>query len=151
MFRILEEWLGTWISLVLTATFFGALHLLNPNATAMGAIGIALSAGVLLAGAYVVTRRLWLPIGLHFAWNFTEGGIFELPVSGGSAHGFIRCQLEGPEWLTGGKFGPEASIVIIVLGLLLGAAFFTYAFKQGQIQPPSWRRRFTPAQSAPIN
>jgi membrane protease YdiL (CAAX protease family) len=141
MFRILEEWLGTWISLSITAAFFGVLHLLNQNATIMGAIAIALSAGILLAGAYVITRRLWLPIGLHFGWNFALGGIFGLAVSGHQGKGWLNNKIEGPEWLTGGVFGPEASVEIIVLGLLVGGLFFVVANRCGQIVSVPWRRR----------
>jgi membrane protease YdiL (CAAX protease family) len=150
MFRVLEEWLGTWVSLSVTAAFFGGLHLLNPNATAMGAIAIALSAGILLAGAYVVSRHLWLPIGLHFGWNFTLGGIFGLAVSGHQAKGWLQCRLEGPEWLTGGVFGIEASVVIIILGLLVGGLFFAVASRRGQIVPPPWGRRALGMEPAPI-
>jgi hypothetical protein len=150
MFRILEEWLGTWISLVVTASFFGALHLLNHNSTAMGAIAIACSAGVILAGAYAVTRRLWLPIGLHFGWNFVESGVFDLPVSGHKLTGLVQCRLEGPTWLTGGSFGPEASIIVIILGLAMGAAFFVAAARSGRIVPPPWRRRALAVESPPL-
>jgi membrane protease YdiL (CAAX protease family) len=150
MFRILEEWLGTWISLLLTASFFGGLHLLNPNSTVMGAVAIACSAGVILAGAYALTRRLWLPIGLHFGWNFVESGVFDLPVSGHKLKGLVQCRLEGPEWLTGGSFGPEASVVVIVLGLAVGAAFFVTAARSGRIVPPPWRRRVLAAEPTPL-
>jgi hypothetical protein len=107
----------------------------------MGAIGIALTAGILLAGAYVVSRRLWLPIGLHFGWNFALGGIFGLAVSGNRVEGWLQCRLEGPEWLTGGIFGLEASLVTIIMGLLVGGLFFAVASRRGQIVPPPWRRR----------
>ena len=66
LFRILEEWLGTWLALSISAAIFGGLHLLNRNATLLGGLGIALSAGLLLGAAFVITRRLWMPIGLHF-------------------------------------------------------------------------------------
>lgn len=89
LFRIVEEGLGTWISLALTAALFGSLHLMAPDATAQGAVAIALSAGVLLA-AYVLTRRLWLAIGIHAAWNFVQGGVFGVSVSGNEARGSSR-------------------------------------------------------------
>jgi hypothetical protein len=81
-------------------------------------------AGILLALAYVVTRRLWFAIGTHAAWNFTQGGIFGLAVSGHGSEGLLIGRTSGPEWLTGGKFGPEASVISIVVclaasGLLL--------------------------------
>src|SRR5439155_20567927 len=63
IFRILEEWLGTWLALVMSALFFGFAHIANPNATIISAAAIALEAGLLLAAAYLVTRRLWFAIG----------------------------------------------------------------------------------------
>jgi membrane protease YdiL (CAAX protease family) len=145
LFRIIEEWLGTWVSLTLTAVLFGALHLLNKNATVMGAVAIALTAGIILGAAYTATNRLWLPIGLHFGWNFTEGGIFGLSVSGGKAEGLLQSQLTGPELLTGGAFGPEASIVTVALGLVMGAAMLAYAWRRGRIHPLGWRTGTSPA------
>jgi membrane protease YdiL (CAAX protease family) len=76
LFRILEQWLGSWIALAISAAIFGLLHLLNPGATLLNAAAISIEGGVLLAAAYMVTRRLWLCIGIHIAWNFTQGGVF---------------------------------------------------------------------------
>ena len=76
VFRWLEQKLGMWWALAISALVFGGLHFFNPGATIFSALAIALEAGVLLGLAYVATRRLWLPIGLHIAWNFTESGLF---------------------------------------------------------------------------
>ncbi len=92
LFRIVEESLGSWIALALSAALFGALHAFNPGATLTSSIAIALEAGVLLAAVFMVTRRLWMVIGLHTAWNFTEGGVFGASVSGGDAHGMLASQ-----------------------------------------------------------
>ena len=81
--------------------------MLNPEATWIAVLCIAVEAGVLLAAAYITTRRLWLPIGLHFAWNFTQGGIFGVPVSGFRVRGLLKSTLTGPELLSGGAFGAE--------------------------------------------
>jgi uncharacterized protein len=128
VFRILEQWLGSWIALALSAILFGSLHFFNPGATLLSTGAIMLEAGILLAAAYMLTRRLWLCMGLHFAWNFTQGGIFSAAVSGGASHGLLKATLVGPDWLTGGAFGPEASAVAVVVcttaGLLLLAAAY---------------------------
>jgi len=72
----------------------------------------------LLGAAYALTGRLWLPIGLHLGWNFAEGSIFGMAVSGGSQKGsLITGELHGSNLLTGGVFGPEASIVAVVVCL----------------------------------
>src|SRR5471030_2266301 len=81
------------------------------GATIGSSVAIALEAGILLGAAYALTGRLWLPIGLHLGWNFAEGSIFGMAVSGGSQKGsLITGELHGSNLLTGGVFGPEASI-----------------------------------------
>jgi uncharacterized protein len=132
VFRILEEWLGTTIALAASAALFGLLHLANPGATLFSALAIALEAGVLLAVAYVLTRRLWLSIGIHFGWNFTEGGIFGAAVSGGRhSAGLMNFRLSGPTLLTGGRFGPEASVVAIALCLAAAVVLGVLAVRRG--------------------
>lgn len=139
LFRIAEEGVGTWGALAFSALLFGFLHALNPNATLMSCVSIAASAGVLLAAVYALTRRLWVPIGLHFAWNFAEGGIFGVPVSGFPIQGLLVSKLEGPELLTGGAFGIEASVLVPLLCLAAGAACLAAAARQSRLLPPPWR------------
>lgn len=124
LFRLLEEWIGTWIALIVSASLFGLAHLANPGATAESAFAIALEAGVLLGLAYIATRSLWLPIGLHFAWNYCEGPIFGTTVSGGHAalKSAVSAHLDGPAWLTGGTFGPEAGVCAILASLVTSIA-----------------------------
>ncbi|HEU4586473.1 MAG TPA: type II CAAX endopeptidase family protein, partial [Gemmatimonadaceae bacterium] len=117
LFRNLEDLLGSWISLAITALLFGLAHIANPNATLTSALAIALEAGVLLGAAYMLTQRLWLAIGIHFAWNFVQGGIFGVAVSGNASVGVLRGELHGPELLTGGPFGVEGSAVAVVVCL----------------------------------
>lgn len=119
LFRYVEGWTNTWIALAVSAVVFGGLHLLNPDATVVGALSVT-AAGTMLAAAYVRTRNLWLPIGLHFGWNFAESGIFGATVSGSGEGrgGLLRSSFDGPAWLTGGAFGPEASVpAILVCGI----------------------------------
>jgi hypothetical protein len=151
VFRLLSQWAGTWIALALSAALFGALHLHNPGATWLAAAAIALEAGVLLAAAYVVTGNLWLPIGLHFAWNYLEGPIFGTQVSGGMIEeSLFRAHISGPEALTGGRFGPEAGIVALIVGIAAAAAFLIYAHRRGLIVPcPWWRGTRAPSAETP--
>ena len=119
VFRILEDSFGTIVALTLSAALFGLLHAFNHGATTVSTVAIALEAGVLLGAAYAATRNLWFPIGLHFGWNFTEGGIFGAAVSGfNTGKGVVSMPLSGSDLLTGGTFGPEASVVSIAVGLL---------------------------------
>ena len=141
LFRMVEERLGSWIALAFSAALFGALHAFNPGATLTSSIAIALEAGVLLAAVFMLTRRLWMVIGLHMAWNFTEGGIFGASVSGGEAHGMLTSRFHGADVLTGGAFGPEASIVAVVICLAAGAAFLWLAWRRGNFVQPFWTRR----------
>jgi hypothetical protein len=133
IFRILEEWLGSWIAVAISALLFGLVHLGNAHATLVGAIAIALEAGVLLAAAFMATRTLWFPIGIHFAWNFTEGGIFGLSVSGNNRAGLLISSLSGPDLLSGGTFGAEASVFAVLVCLAAGVGLFSIARRQGRI------------------
>lgn len=140
LFRILEESLGSWIALGLSASIFGLLHAFNPGASVVSTLAIALEAGVLLAAAYMYARRLWLVVGLHAAWNFTEGGIFGAAVSGGQGRGLLAVRFQGSDALTGGAFGPEASIVAVLICLAAGIGFLALARRHGRVVRPSWRR-----------
>ncbi|MEU2686929.1 CPBP family intramembrane glutamic endopeptidase [Streptomyces hygroscopicus] len=136
LFRLVERGLGTYIALVLSGAVFGVAHLLNKDATLLGAAAIAIEAGGMLAAAYAATRSLWLPIGLHFGWNFAESGIFGTEVSGnGDTHGLMDASTSGAELITGGEFGPEASVYSVLFGALLTIAFLWLARRRGHIVP----------------
>ena len=146
MLRLIEGWVGTWWALAITAVFFGAAHLGNPQATVFGAAAIVLEAGILLGACYLLTRRLWLAIGVHAAWNFVQGGIFGSNISGtGSGRGLIEARFTGPDLLTGGVMGIEASVVAIIVCTAAGLAVLVAVHRRGLIVPPCWCR---PAQAA---
>jgi membrane protease YdiL (CAAX protease family) len=141
LFRIVEEWLGSWISLVVSSLVFGLVHLMNPEATLTGAIFISVEAGILLAAAYMLTRRLWMSMGFHFAWNFTQSGIFSGIVSGSdSAPGLIKDTIEGPALLTGGQFGLEASVIAALFCTTTGVILLIMAVRRGHVVQPFWKR-----------
>ena len=138
LFRLIEEFAGTWIALGVSAILFGAAHALNPGATWASSLAIALEAGVLLGAAFAVTRNLWFPIALHFAWNFCEGPIFGTQISGGAlTTSLLTSHVSGPVWLTGGKFGPEAGVPAIVIGLVASAALLIHAARNSLLRGPS--------------
>ena len=139
-FRIIENWLGSWVALALSAALFGALHLGNPNATLVAGGAIAIEAGVMLAAIYMVTRRLWAAIGLHAAWNFTQGGVFGIPVSGFDVQGLLVPRITGSELLTGGDFGAEASLPAMLICTAFGIVLLVIAARRGQVIQPYWRR-----------
>jgi membrane protease YdiL (CAAX protease family) len=108
----LEEGLNTFWAVLLSSMVFGTLHFLNPNANWLSAVGITLS-GIFLAYAYLATRKLWLPIGLHIGWNLFLGPVFGFPVSGLESSGLIKAVVDGPLLFTGGEFGPEAGLLLL--------------------------------------
>ena len=144
IFRITEESLGTWFALVISALIFGLLHLGNPHATIVSALAIALEAGLLLGACYIMTRRLWFAVGMHFAWNFTQGGIFGVAVSGMESKGILQSRLVGPEVISGGLFGAEASIIAVVVCVSGFAILIVRAHKQERILQPFWVRTKRP-------
>ncbi|MFE2348317.1 CPBP family intramembrane glutamic endopeptidase [Kitasatospora cineracea] len=136
LFRLVERGLGTYAALALSGGLFGAAHLFNQDATLVGAAAIAIEAGGMLAAGYAATRSLWLPIGLHFGWNFAESGIFSTEVSGnGSTHGLLDAATSGSALITGGEFGPEASGYAVLFGAVMTAVFLRLAHRRGRIVP----------------
>ena len=145
LFRAVETWFGSWVALVVSSLVFGLTHLINPQGTLEGALFIAVEAGTLLVAAYMLTRRLWLSIGFHMAWNYTQSAIFSGIVSGNDAQqGLIRSTVNGPVWLTGGNFGVESSVLALVLCTTTGVVMLTMAVKRGNIVPPIWKRPKAP-------
>jgi len=141
LFRLVEEGVGTWGAVVVSALAFGGIHLSNPGATLWGAVAIAVEAGILFAAVYTVTRSLWWCIGLHFAWNVMEGPVFGSIVSGsGAQDSWLIASWTGPDILTGGTFGLEASIVPVILLGLIGISLLVYASRKHLMISPIWVR-----------
>ncbi|HTS64725.1 MAG TPA: CPBP family intramembrane glutamic endopeptidase [Candidatus Acidoferrales bacterium] len=124
LFRLIAAWGGNWTALALTSALFGLAHIGNRGATLASSAAIAIEAGVLLGAAYAAAGSLWLPVGIHAGWNFAEGPLFGTAVSGHAQHtSLIIGELRGPVLLTGGTFGPEASLAAIVVCLALAAVY----------------------------
>jgi hypothetical protein len=116
------DW-GVLAAVVASSFLFGGYHGLNPNVTWLALLNISL-AGVFLAACYLVTRSLWLPMAFHFSWNFVQGPILSLPLSGLTTTGLLVTRIEGNALLTGGAFGPEGGLLgtaalCLGLGVLL--------------------------------
>ena len=141
LFRFLEEFGGSWFALALSSALFGFGHAANPNATVFSSLAIAIEAGVLLGGAYMLTRNLWLAVGIHFGWNVTQGYLWDVPVSGNAVDGMVESRPIGPDLISGGAFGVEASVVALVLATALGAWFVVQAARKGNLVRPWWVRR----------
>jgi membrane protease YdiL (CAAX protease family) len=122
VFQRLIEAAGEAWATVLMAVLFGIVHLQNPHATVGSTLSTVL-AGVLFSVAYLRTRALWLPWGMHFGWNASMAVLFGLPMSGiGNFASVVETQTDTPRWLTGGLYGPEASVlasVVLLAGLIV--------------------------------
>lgn len=142
--RVLDAWWGWLPALLVTSALFGLVHITNPEASVFGAIAIALEAGILLGAAYLLTRRLWLAIGIHTGWNFAQAGIFSSDVSGtGDRQGLFLAEWHGASWLTGGDMGIEASVVTVVVALTAGVLMLVLAHNHGMLRPSVKREKAT--------
>ena len=120
IFRWIDERWNTWVALLVSALFFGVMHIANDNATWWATLAIAIEAGLMLAAAYKWSGSLWVPIGIHWAWNYTQGNIFGFAVSGNvTSKTILISTVGGPDIITGGAFGPEASIIAVFFGTVL--------------------------------
>lgn len=139
IFRIVEEKLGSYISLFITAIIFGALHLANPNSTGFSGLCVGIEAGFLMGAAYIYARNLWFPIAIHFAWNFMQSGIFGAITSGNEkTSSLLTTKITGSELFTGGAFGPEGTIQAVIFCLL--ASIVLLILSENKIIRPTWRK-----------
>lgn len=138
IFRIVEEKLGSYISLFITAIIFGALHLANPNSTLLSGVYVGIEAGFLMGAAYIYARNLWFPIAIHSAWNFMQSGIFGAISSGNEkTSSLLTTKITGNQFITGGAFGPEGTIQAVIFCVL--AAVILLLLSKNKIIRPYWR------------
>lgn len=105
----------------ISSIIFSLLHLFNPNLSGLGLFNIALI-GVVFALQFIQTGRLWVPIGFHFLWNFVQGNVLGMNVSGTENISILQSEITGPWWWTGGAFGPEGGLAVtavVVLNILI--------------------------------
>ena len=137
VFRLCSKIVGTWGGLLVSAMVFGAAHSVA-GAPLTAQFSIVLSGGVMLAAAYAVTGRLWLPIGLHWGVDFTESTVFGNPTSGHIGSGLLVGRLSGPDILTGGTWGVDASIVMIIICFAVSAYLLWRVVRLNRTEPPIW-------------
>lgn len=119
------------LALLISSTIFGILHAANPNAGVVSTVNIII-AGLVLGIPYLITGSLAIPVGLHVAWNFFQGGIFGFPVSGmPHRSALLQIRETGPDLMTGGSFGPEAGLMGIMGLMVILALFYLYARNAG--------------------
>lgn len=119
LFRLITDKWNIAVGLTTSSLLFGLAHLGNPGATLWAALAIALASGWLFGMAYAYHRTIWVPIGMHWAWNYLEGGVFGCAVSGTPLdyRPLITPKISGTDLLSGGAFGPEASIICVAIGI----------------------------------
>jgi len=133
LFRLIEEKLGSYLALIISCLFFGFLHLMNENSSFFAGFAISIIS-IVITAAYMYTKSLWFPIAIHFAWNFAQGNIFGTPVSGDPAStSIIVSQLEGSKWFTGGFWGIEATVQIVIFSLIAGVILLVLSRKKGNV------------------
>jgi uncharacterized protein len=141
VFRLIERRLGTVLSICIMMLLFVILHMGGKGATILSVMAVSMQTGFLLSAVYVLTRNLWFPIFLHFAWDFAEPGIFGAINPGNSIEkSLFSCQVSGPDMLTGGSQGPVNSIQALLLCLLTGLFFLWLAKRRKQLILPYWNK-----------
>ena len=132
LFRLITDKWNIAVGLTTSSLLFGLAHLGNPGATLWAALAIALASGCLFGMAYAYHQTIWVPIGMHWAWNYLEGGVFGCAVSGTPLdyRPLITPGISGSDILTGGAFGPEASIICVALGIVLSTVYTVLYIKK---------------------
>jgi membrane protease YdiL (CAAX protease family) len=144
VFRLLEEQIGTVMALLIFIILFAILHINAKGATLVSVGATAMQAGFMLPAAYVFSRNLWLPVFLHFGWDFAEPGIFGgINPSSSLTQGLLTSKIAGNSLLTGGENGPQDSLSSLLLCLLLGIIFLVSAKRKNNLIKSHWRTTAT--------
>jgi membrane protease YdiL (CAAX protease family) len=137
IFRTFEKSGGTIYAIIFSSLCFGFAHFFNmPEDASLGyktyaCLILSFEAGLPLSGAFLLTRSLWLAVGFHWAWNFLEGTVFGVAVSGTDAGPAIfTAHMTGNQYISGGVFGPEAGLPFFTVGVLTGLGMIFLALKQ---------------------
>jgi membrane protease YdiL (CAAX protease family) len=133
LFRIAEQAWGSRRALVLSTVLFVAAHL--PGEISLMGVLVTAAASVAFTAAYQLSRRLWLPMGMHFAWNYLFSAVFSVPVSGHEANGWLYGSMSGPKWLSGGAYGVEASAMALLVWVVAAAILLRRAYSRGKFMP----------------
>jgi membrane protease YdiL (CAAX protease family) len=136
--RMVTERFGGWAALAVSAPLFGLPHLLNQGTDLVGALSITICAGLLLGGAYLATGSLWLAIGLHLGLDIAESAVFGIVTVDSPLPDFslYKTALRGPDLLTGGVGGVEASLVTLTVLTVPALALISYAAVTGRMRRP---------------
>lgn len=129
----LADGIGFWPAALILSTIFGATHISNRGETWVGAFA-AMLIGLFFCLTLRRTGSLWFAIGFHFGWDYAESFIYAVPDSGVTITGhLLNSSFHGPNWLTGGTVGPEASTFVF---LILAALFVIFSRTYGKVRFP---------------
>ena len=115
------------------AILFVVAHL--PGDISVMGMLVTAAAALAFTAAYQVSERLWLPMGMHFAWNYLFSAVFSVQVSGHKAEGWLHGSMSGPDWLSGGSYGVEASAMALIVWSAAAALLLRRAHTQGRFKP----------------
>ncbi|HTB26522.1 MAG TPA: CPBP family intramembrane glutamic endopeptidase [Puia sp.] len=136
VFRLIEKQFGTAVSITIMIIIFVIAHSGVKDGNLISVLSTSINAGLLLPAAYVFSRSLWLPIFMHFAWDFTEPGIYGAINPGISiTKSLFDSKISGPRLITGGPLGPQNSIQALIICLVLGIIFLRLAKMKGNVIP----------------
>ena len=132
LFRLIADKWNIAVGLTTSSLLFGLAHLGNPGATLWAALAIALASGWLFGMAYAYHQTIWVPVGMHWAWNYLEGGVFGCSVSGTPLdyRPLITPKISGTDLLSGGAFEPEASIICVAIGIGISIVYTVLYIKK---------------------
>ena len=130
--QILLKGIGPWGAILLVSLIFASLHVWNEGANFLTTINTVI-AGVLLALAYMKTRSIWLPYGIHLAWNIGTSVVVGVPVSGIRTPSLLATEVAGPKFLVGGGYGPEDGLLGTFI--FLAGAIAVSRLKVGKVSP----------------
>ena len=133
IFRIAEQAWGSRRALVFSTVFFVVAHL--PGKISLMGVLVTAAASLAFTAAYQLSRRLWFPMGMHFAWNYLFSAVFSVPVSGHEAKGWLQGSMSGPAWLSGGVYGVEASAAALLVWAVASALFLFRVHRRGRFMP----------------
>lgn len=140
IFKLVEEFAGSWIAVAVQGILFGFAHATNPNATLFTSLTLVIFFSILFGAGFMMTRRIWFVMGFHWSWNFFQAGIFGMQNSGWEQPSLISPVITGPDWLTGGDWGIEISVLAMVMLFVVGLFFLKTAIIKKQVVKPLWAR-----------
>ena len=132
VFRLITDKWNVVAGLVVSSIIFGFVHLFNPNTTALSCLRIAITGGWLCGIAYAYHRTLWVPIGIHWAWNYIQSNIFEHSVPGSALNSppILILASKGVKFPAGIEFDTEVSIISTAIGVAISAVYTILYFKK---------------------